>query len=245
MSELPSPLVSRSAFKNLQHLRKTKQIVIITGLRRCGKSTLLGQIRQECPEKDFYINFDDDRLANFQLKDFQILYELFLELYGPQKTFYFDEIQNILGWERFINRFDYSLKKQIQYAKKIYFIDQVLAVKVGFRFSKDEGRLLENVVFLELKRRGYEIYFHKDKKECDFILRQGQEVVMAIQVCVEMDNIQTETREIEGLIEAMTSYNINSGLIITNDTLLNKKHVVDGKEYAIEIVPVWYWLLHY
>lgn len=98
---------------------------------------------------------------------------------------------------------------------------------------------------MELKRRGYEIYFHKDKKECDFILRQDQEVVMAIQVCVEMDNIQTEAREIEGLVEAMTSYQISAGLIITSDTSSNKKQVVNGKEYNIEILPVWYWLLHY
>lgn len=115
---------------------------------------------------------------------------------------------------------------------------------MGFRFSKDEGRLLENIVFLELKRRGYEIYFHKDKKECDFILRQGQEIVMSIQVCVEMDNEQTEAREIEGLIEAMTSYQLNSGLIITSDSFSNKKQMIDGKEYNIEVVPVWHWLLH-
>src|SRR5690606_20869986 len=62
-----------------------------------------------------------------------------------------------------INRFSYSLKKQIHYAKKIYFIDQALAECVGFRFSDDNGRTLENIVFLELLRRDREIYFHKEK----------------------------------------------------------------------------------
>jgi uncharacterized protein len=61
----------------------------------------------------------------------------------------------------FINRYDFSLKKQLHYAKKNYFIDQALARTIGFRFSEDRGRILENIVFIELKRRHQEIYFHK------------------------------------------------------------------------------------
>ena len=50
------------------------------------------------------MNFDDERLINFKVDDFQTLYEAFIELFGEQKTFYFDEIQNIPGWERFVRR---------------------------------------------------------------------------------------------------------------------------------------------
>ena len=80
------------------------EIVVISGIRRCGKSTLLQEIRANTKEKDFFLNFDDERLIHFGLNDFQLLYEIFIELYGKQNTLYFDEIQNIKGWERFVRR---------------------------------------------------------------------------------------------------------------------------------------------
>ena len=55
-------------------------------------------------ESDYYFNFEDERLVNFELSDFQLLQEVFIELFGLQKTYYFDEIQNIEGWERFVRR---------------------------------------------------------------------------------------------------------------------------------------------
>lgn len=58
---------------------------------------LLQQIREKQKEKDYYMNFDDKRLIRFNVDDFQTLYETFIELFGEQKTFYFDEIQNIPG----------------------------------------------------------------------------------------------------------------------------------------------------
>ncbi len=79
-------------------------ITIITGIRRCGKSTLLQQIRKKNTENNYYLNFDDERLFKFQLEDFQTLIEIFIALYGKQNTYYFDEIQNVEGWERFIRR---------------------------------------------------------------------------------------------------------------------------------------------
>ena len=85
-------------------LVRSSEILVISGIRRCGKSTLLQQIRQNQAEKDYYLNFDDDRLISFTVDDFQTLYELFIELFGVQKTFYFDEIQNVKGWERFVRR---------------------------------------------------------------------------------------------------------------------------------------------
>ena len=82
----------------------TTEILIISGIRRCGKSVLVQQIRDRLEEKDFYFNFDDERLASFKLEDFQKLQECFVELFGEQHTYYFDEIQNIEGWERFVRR---------------------------------------------------------------------------------------------------------------------------------------------
>lgn len=85
-------------------LLNTPEILVITGVRRCGKSTLLQQIRQQSSEKDYFINFDDERLINFTVDDFQTLDELFHTEFGEQHTYYFDEIQNVKGWERFVNR---------------------------------------------------------------------------------------------------------------------------------------------
>lgn len=405
----PTKTIPRTKFEDLKQLRNSKQVLILSGIRRCGKSVLLRLLRKSAKEKDYYINFDDDRLVNFTIDDFQILYELFIEMYGPQSSFYFDEIQNIAYWERFvrrlheqgkkvyitgsnasmlsielgthltgrnieiklypfsfneylaargkndiklnaldtvqkgilkslfndftqdgglpeyielkqpeylhnlyqnilyrdivarhkiknhqalrelvyylasnigkecsynalskmlglssattisdyckyledsflcffINRYNHSLKKQIQNPKKVYFIDQALAVSVGFRFSSDTGRLLENIVFLELKRREHNIYYHNNKKECDFILKKATKITTAIQVTVSLDNPMTKEREIAGLIDAMQEYNLTSGTIITNDTSAEETVIKNGISYKINIVPIWYWLLLY
>jgi predicted AAA+ superfamily ATPase len=82
----------------------TSEIVIISGVRRCGKSVLLQQIREQMQEQSYFINFDDDRLINFKLEHFNLLEEAFIELFDKQSTYYFDEIQNIEGWERFVRR---------------------------------------------------------------------------------------------------------------------------------------------
>lgn len=58
-----------------------EEIIIISGVRRCGKSVLLQQIRDRLPQKDYFFNFDDDRLGNFTIENFQQLYEVFIELY--------------------------------------------------------------------------------------------------------------------------------------------------------------------
>ncbi|MCL6090810.1 MAG: ATP-binding protein [Candidatus Thermoplasmatota archaeon] len=79
--------------------------LVIKGIRRCGKSTMLKQIiNARFPESFFYFNFDDDRISGFVVEDFQALIETFIELFGEKKNVFFDEIQNIRGWELFINR---------------------------------------------------------------------------------------------------------------------------------------------
>ena len=86
-------------------------VVVISGIRRCGKSTLLQAIRAKNKEQDYYLNFDDERLIHFKVENFQLLLELFGERFGKQTRFYFDEIQNVSGWERFVRRLhDYENK---------------------------------------------------------------------------------------------------------------------------------------
>jgi predicted AAA+ superfamily ATPase len=142
-----------------------------------------------------------------------------------------------------LNKFDFSLKSQISHDKKIYAMDTGLASAVSFRFSSDTGRLLENIVFIELIRRKKEIYFHKHKKECDFLIKQDLEIIQAIQVTVSLTDEATKTREMAGLIEAMSMYNLKEGLILTLDEEGQASMVINETTYVITFMPVWKWTL--
>ena len=97
--------VPREILGSLKPVMDSPQITVITGLRRVGKSTLLSQIADTYFKKDYYfVNFEDERLLNFSVKDFDLLYEGLISLYGEKKIFIFDEIQNVPQWERFIRR---------------------------------------------------------------------------------------------------------------------------------------------
>lgn len=118
-------------------------------------------------------------------------------------------------------------------------IDPALIRTVGFCVSEDRGRLLENIVFLHLKMQRKEIYFHKDKKECDFIVKEGPLIVQAIQVATHLSDEDVKKRELDGLIEAMSAYNLKEGLILTENE--QEKREIDG--FSITILPIWRWLL--
>lgn len=380
-----------------------KEIVVISGVRRCGKSTFLNELRKILPEKNYYLNFDDDRLMHFSVDDFQALLELFIMNFGEQKTCYFDEIQNVEGWERFVNRlyeagykifitgsnakmlsrelgtfltgryyrteifpfsfseyldfkkvkldskmifstkgkarlytlfndyfnnggfpayiesknpqylkslyesiiykdvlvrnkltnekqilelvyylvtnvaktvsfnnladvigvgssttvknyieflqdtyllfmvpkFDYSLKKQIQNPKKVYFIDNAMVKQLGFRFSEDSGRMLENMVYIELRRRQKEVYYHRGKYECDFVVREGATITEAYQVTFVFENAETRKRELNGLLDALNAYNLDKGYILTDDE--EAEFEENGKK--IKVMMAWRWML--
>ncbi|MFH1072562.1 MAG: ATP-binding protein [Nanoarchaeota archaeon] len=97
--------IEREALSLLDRKIQGKSILAITGSRRVGKSTLLLQIMKKYFNGNFhYFNFEDERLASFTADDFNVLLEAFIELYGLHKTMFFDEIQNIFGWEKFVRR---------------------------------------------------------------------------------------------------------------------------------------------
>jgi uncharacterized protein len=80
--------------------------VVISGLRRVGKSTLLAQLAHRLGEARFYyVNFEDDRFLGFQAEDANDLYQALVELFGERKVFIIDEVQNVTGWEHFVRRF--------------------------------------------------------------------------------------------------------------------------------------------
>jgi len=380
----------------------TSEVLIITGVRRCGKSVLLQQLRSRLNEQDFFFNFDDERLVNFTVSDFSTLQECFFELFGQQHTYYFDEIQNVSGWETFVRRlynegckvivtgsnarmlsrelgthltgryisvetypfsfheylmlnnirpvqkdfyttagratllthfkrymekggfpkylqtlsvrylsslyesiifrdvmsrngltnekeiqelvfylasnatkritynslgkivgirhaetiknylehiqqtymifqlmkYSPSVKVQMLNPKKIYFIDNAIIGRIGFNATDNSGIRLENMVFLELKRRGCDIFYHADKKECDFIVRQGTTITQAYQVTLSMADEKTRKREFAGLQEAMREYHLSEGYIIT----MEEKETIHIDEGTVHVVPAWEWM---
>jgi predicted AAA+ superfamily ATPase len=398
----PKDFFRRTLIDTIVRFADDPSILIISGIRRSGKSTIQRLLQLELEKSDYYLNFDDERLIRFRVDDFQMLLEVFIELFEEQSVFYFDEIQNIKGWERFvrrlyeqgkkiyitgsnakllskelgthltgryvqfevfplsfqeilrhkcpevfskkalstnelgmiqhhfsnylknggipefvnfekieylrdlfegilyrdiitrhkisdekllrevvyylasnigkefsytkvgkivgissphtvakycnyleqcylfffISRYSHSLKKQIQYNKKCYMIDPALIRTIGFRVSEDRGRLLENVVFLHLRMQRKEIYFHQDKKECDFIIREGNQIVQAIQVTTSLFDEEVKTREIDGLIEAMSAYRLKEGLILTE----NEQNTIEIRGFRITVIPIWQWL---
>jgi len=138
----------------------------------------------------------------------------------------------------FVNKFDFSIKKQIQNPRKVYCVDNGFVSEVGFSFSENKGRILENLVFIELKRNEKEVYYFAEKGECDFLLRQGVKIVQAIQVCYDF-NDKNKEREIGGLLEAMDKFKLKEGLILTYD----QEDELKIKNKKIKILPVWKWLL--
>ncbi len=161
-----------------------------------------------------------------------------LKLHANTVTEYMSYFQEVFLFHE-LYRFDYSLKQQFINNKKIYALDVGLAAANAFLFSHDNGRKLENLVCNELRRRGLEIYFHKNKKECDFIVKQELELVQAIQVTYSLSEDTTRQREIAGLFEALEQYHLKSGLILT----MYEEEDITLDEYSIRVIPVWKWML--
>ena len=399
------PTVKRELTKKVLNLLPLKTPIIITGVRRCGKSFLLKLIKNELGLKEkeyFYVNFNDDRLVNFSVEDFQKILDFLNENgYKEGCALFIDEIQEASGWEKwidrvrgkhtvfitgsnskllseevstvltgrsinltltpfsfgeflgargteiknwrldpkrrstmrrefglflqsggiplrvisendivikelyenilyrdiikrfgklakhikeisiyllsnpssfvsiravsnmakiknistvksildsfegsflffFVNKFDYSVKKQIQNPRKAYCIDNGFPVSLGFRLSEDKGKLLENLTAIELKRRGKETFYYSGKNEVDFVVRDGNKITEAIQVCYEL-NKGNNDREVGGLLEAMEKFDLKGGTILTYD----QNNSIKMKGRTIVVRPVWEWLLEY
>lgn len=377
--------IEREGFEGLSTL--TPFGYILTGVRRAGKSTLMKQIMRKHASVN-YFNFEDSRTAGFEVMDFLTLEEIFDEISGGSQMLFFDEIQNIDGWERYIRdaidrkktvvitgsnarllsrelgtkltgrhldfevfpfsysefltyfnlqagpesfysyiskggfpgflnlgkeemlstlvsdilvrdiftrynlrnqgvyrmivqfllsntgkevsfnrlkntfevgsassvmefmnylvdaylvfllpRYATSLKVQAKNPRKVYGIDQGLVNFFSVSGSPDKGRLLENTVFLNLRRAGKELWYFKGKKECDFVCRDDRNEYSAIQVSWEL-GLQNEKREIEGLLEAMDQINLSEGTIITFDQ--EDSLTKNGK--TIHLIPGWKWM---
>lgn len=137
-----------------------------------------------------------------------------------------------------VQQFEYSLKKQLNAPKKIYVIDPVFHRICGMTASPNKGHLLENIVFLELKRRKKQVFYFQRKHQCDFILKKEATVDQVVQVCYEVDE-GNKKRELQGLQEAMDVFDLQQGLLLTYE----QEDVIKNEGKTIQIVPVWKWLL--
>ncbi len=359
-------------------------VIIITGVRRAGKSTLMAQLMEETASGFAYFNFEDPRIFDFETKDFIKLDEII----GDKSQFYFfDEIQNVDKWELYIRklhdqeksicitgsnasllskelgtrltgrhiqvelfpfsyneylnfkkqianeptfksylneggfpeylktgkeealqqlfkdivyrdivvrygirnhhtfisialflisnvgkefsytniknifkvgsvnsvleyvswledsyliftvpRFSYSLKVVTINPKKIYVIDTGFGKANSLSFSEDRGRVLENAVFLQLRRKYSQIYYFKEKGECDFVIKEKDKVTQAYQVS-EQINSENSEREVDGLLAAMAFFNLEKGIIITQ----NQEDNLTFNEKMIQLIPAWKW----
>jgi predicted AAA+ superfamily ATPase len=146
----------------------------------------------------------------------------------------------------FLKRFSFKFREQEKSPRKVYAIDTGLVNTIGFRFSQNLGKLAENIVFLELKRKvlsspDLEFYYWKDERhrEVDFLIKEKLKITKILQVCWNIEDKETRKREIEALIKAMKEFDLSEGLIITED--YEGKEKIKNKE--IKFIPLWKWLL--
>lgn len=355
---------------------------IITGIRRCGKSTLLLQIADDKQYKNtIFLNFDDIRLAGFEISDFERLHSEIEKCNA--KELFFDEIQLVKGWEIFVHQilregytvfisgsnasmlsvdlgthltgrhlsinlfpfsyteflaftkqdptvksvkeymkvggipefikarakvilntlledilvrdiainknvrevdslkqlavyllsntgnlvsankligmyglhststileyisyfkdayligqvpqFSYSIKAQARNPKKIYAMDMGLIDAVSTSFTEDTGHKLENMIYLFLRETNKEIFYYKDKGECDFVTFDNKKPVSAIQVCLQLTN-ENFDREYNGVVAAMKELKLTEGTIVT----LEEKDRFEKDGLIVNIVP--------
>lgn len=136
----------------------------------------------------------------------------------------------------YLPKFDYSLAAQVRNSKKVYIVDLALYHVLATAFSENSGRLIENLVYLELKRRKQEVYYYSNKGECDFVLRKNLETTEAIQVVYDI-NADNQSREENGLLEAMHDLKTKNGLIIYYQKSISNFHP------DIQYIEISEWLL--
>lgn len=142
-----------------------------------------------------------------------------------------------------IANYSKSLQKIENSQPKYYCIDNGLRDAVLLPQSDDDGKKLENIVFLQLYRRRTpidKIYYYQGKGECDFVVQRGVDINQLIQVTWNMADEETRRREINGLVEAADVTGCDNLLIITADS--NEEIKLDSGA-VIHVVPAWRWLL--
>jgi len=142
--------------------------------------------------------------------------------------------------------FSYKIKDQMQYPKKIYFIDNAFINSISTKFLNNFGRLYENIVAVELKRRKEEGYYWKsmEKEEVDFVIKKGAKINKLIQVCYDISDPDTKKREIKALLKASKELKCNNLLLINQDYSGEENLEWFGIKRKVKFIPLWKWLIN-
>lgn len=140
----------------------------------------------------------------------------------------------------YLSRYNNKLKLMAKAPRKVYVVDNGFVLAKAFALSENLGLLLENQVFVELIRRGYDTektlfyYRSRNDKEVDFVLREASRVKSLVQVCYEMRNEKTEKREVGSLIECAGELHCDNLIIVTSD----EERIIHKNGYTINVVPI-------
>ena len=143
----------------------------------------------------------------------------------------------------YLPRYNNKLKLMKKAPRKVYVVDNGFIAAKAFSLSDNLGRLLENQVFVELLRSGYDTektmfyYRSRNDKEVDFVLRKGTRIDCLVQVCYDMSNPKTEKREVDSLIECASELKCSNLVIVTND----EERIIEKDGFRIDVVPVAKW----
>ncbi|HNQ68703.1 MAG TPA: ATP-binding protein [Bacteroidales bacterium] len=137
----------------------------------------------------------------------------------------------------FIPLYDFSLKKQLRNPQKIYALDLGIYHQNKIVFSPNYGHILENIVYLHLRRLGKEIFYYQGKGECDFLITDKGIPSELYQVCNEITSLNIN-REVNGLFEAMEFFKKEEAHIITQ----NQSDTFRKENLVIKAIPAWQWI---
>ena len=140
----------------------------------------------------------------------------------------------------YLPRYNNKLKLMKKAPRKVYVVDNGFVEAKAFSLSDNLGRLLENQVFIELIRRGYNtdttIFYYRSRndKEVDFVLRNGTHIAHLVQVCYDLGSPKTEKREVDALLECAGELNCDNLMIVTNA----EQRTIERNGYKIDVMPI-------
>ena len=140
----------------------------------------------------------------------------------------------------YMSRYNNKLKLMKKAPRKVYVVDNGFVTAKAFAVSGNLGRLLENQVFVELVRRGYNtdksMFFYRSRndKEVDFVLRKGAHIERLVQVCYDMSSPKTEKREVDSIVECAEELRCSNLTIVTHE----EERILEKNGYTISVIPV-------
>lgn len=137
-------------------------------------------------------------------------------------------------------KYDPSLVRRELGDKKAYIVDNGLINAFSWRAGQDKGKLLENLMAMELRKQGLELLFVKGAQECDFVVQQPTGELLPMQVCYELGDPTTRAREVAGLLAACRFCGVQQGVIVTRD---EDAQWQEDDGVTIKVVAAWRYLL--